>query len=180
MPLSKFHEGRLVVIIRTAAHDPSRHSQNDVFKADKMMLDVAVKELFENATVFGVAAIFDMEGVTLAHARQLTPKLIKKAVYAWQNYHCRPKQLEFVNAPTYVNALLKIFKSFMSQKLKQRVRVHFSRDNPLIGTISKEVLPAEYGGTNGALQDHIDYWMNKVEEYREWFLEDEKYKADLG
>lgn len=180
VPLSKFHEGRLVVIIRAAAHDPSQHDQNDVFKADKMMLDVAVKEHFENATVFGVAAVIDMQGVTLAHARQLTPRIIKKAVHAWQNYHCRPKQLEFINAPTYINVLVKVFKSFMSQKLRQRVRVHFSSDDPLVGIISKEVLPAEYGGTNGVLQDHIDYWMRKVDGYREWFLDDEKYKADLG
>lgn len=180
VPLSKFHEGRLVVIIRAAAHDPSRHNQNDVFKADKMVLDVAVKEHFENATVFGVAAVIDMRGVTLAHGRQLTPKIIKKAVHAWQNYHCRPKQLEFINAPTYINVLVKVFKSFMSQKLRERVRVHFSGDDPLVGIISKEVLPTEYGGTNGVLQDHIDYWVRKVEGHRDWFLEDEKYKADLG
>lgn len=49
----------------------------------KMTLDLAIEQ-DETVSVYGVTAIFDLKGVSLAHARQLTPAMIKKAVHAWQ------------------------------------------------------------------------------------------------
>ncbi|KAF2902049.1 hypothetical protein ILUMI_04148 [Ignelater luminosus] len=180
IPLKKYHDNKLVVIIRTAAHDPKKHKQDDVFKAGKMILDVAIKENFENATIYGISAIFDMKNISLGHARQLPPHVIKKAVFAWQNYYCRPKQLEFVNAPLYINVVLNIFKSFMSEKLQGRVRVHFSGVDSLHEVISKDILPVEYGGNDGSTQELIEYWSQKLDDHKDWFKEDEEYKADLS
>lgn len=178
VPLKKYQDNRLVVIIRTAAHDPKVHSQDDVFKAGKMILDVAALE-HECVTIYGVTAIFDMNGISFGHVGQLPPSKIKKAVHAWQNYHCSPKHLEFVNAPFYINVVLRIFKNFMSDKLKSRVKVHFKGIGSLHEVVEKENLPAEYGGTDGSLCDLIEYWSNKLLFYREWFQEDEKFKANI-
>lgn len=180
IPLKKYHNNMLVVIIRTAAHDPKIHKQDNVFKAGKMILDLAVEENFDNATVYGVCAVFDMTNISLAHARQLPPHVIKKAVFAWQNYYCRPKQLEFINAPIYVNVVLKIFKSFMSEKLQGRVRVHFSGNDALHKVVSKEILPFEYGGNEGPVADLIEYWSKKIYERKDWFKNDEQYKAEFS
>lgn len=178
VPLRKYQDNRLIVIIRTAAHDPKVHRQDDVFKAGKMVLDVAALEN-ECVSIYGVTAIFDMEGVSLAHARQLPPSKIKKAVHAWQNYHCRPKHLEFINAPLYVNVVLRIFKKFMSDKLRSRVNVHFKGLGSLHDVVNKENLPVEYGGTDGHIADVISYWADKLLLYRQWFEKDEKHKAVL-
>lgn len=178
VPLRKYQDNRLVVIIRAAAHNPKIHLQDDVFKTGKMMLDIAALE-HENASVYGVTAIFDLKGVSLAHARQLPPSVVKKAVYAWQNYHCRPKQLEFVNAPVYVNVMLRIFKRFMSEKLKSRINVHFRGLGSLHDKVAKDILPMEYGGSDGSIRDSIEYWNEKLVSYKGWFEEDEKYKAEL-
>ena len=178
VPLDKLHDNRHVVIIRTAAHDPKKHSQDDVFKVGKMILDVLAAEN-ELLQIYGVVAIFDMKNVSLAHARQLPPARIKKAVNAWQNYHCRPKQLEFVNAPVYVNVLLNVFKSFMSKKLRGRVRVHFGGLETLREEMGEGILPAEYGGTGGPIQDRIDFWLEKLQRHKEWFAHDERFKTQL-
>jgi hypothetical protein len=58
LPLKqKDAENRQIVIIRTAAHNPSKHKQNDVFKVGRMILDylVASDELL---SVHGIRAIF--------------------------------------------------------------------------------------------------------------------------
>lgn len=178
IPIIQSTPGPLIVIIRTGVHNPWSHKQNDVFKVGKMILDLAVKQ-YESATIYGVYAVFDMKNVTLGHARQLPPSLIQKAVFAWQNYHCRPQNLEFINAPIYVNVVLNVFKSFMSRKMKSRVHVHFYGYENLHKVVSKDVLPEEYGGNNGKLQTFIDYWNKKVTENADWYKEDEKYKADL-
>ena len=173
VPLKDHHENQLVVIIRTAAHNPSIHKQDDVFKAGNMVLDVATKD-DEMAQIYGIIAIFDMTGVGLGHARQMTPGIIKKAVRSWQNYHCRPKRLEFINAPVYINVVLSIFKGFMSDKLKSRVQVHYTNYK----IVPKEILPKEYGGDGESLEDIINYWHGKLLENVKWFDEDEKFRAE--
>ncbi|XP_044268835.1 retinol-binding protein pinta [Tribolium madens] len=177
VPLRRHHENQLVVIIRTAAHDPRVHCQDDVFKAGNMILDVATRD-DHLCQIFGIVAIFDMEGVGFWHGRQMTPGIIKKAVRSWQNYHCRPKKLEFVNAPIYINVILSIFKGFMSEKLKGRVKVHYGGREDVLKIVPKEVLPKEYGGEDGSLEEVIGYWVGRLEEEKEWFAQDEKFKAE--
>nr|XP_022920040.1 retinol-binding protein pinta-like isoform X2 [Onthophagus taurus] len=168
IPLRKLHENQHVVIIRTAAHNPKLHKQDDVFKTGMMILDLLGHQN-EMLQIYGIIAIFDMKGISLSHAKQLPPSMIKKAVFSWQNYHCRPKQLEFINAPTYINVVLNVFKRFMSEKLKGRIRVHFYGYETLHKVVSKDVLPMEYGGNNGELKDHIEYWTERILESSEWF-----------
>ncbi|XP_067007751.1 retinol-binding protein pinta [Anabrus simplex] len=174
-------EGRLVCIIRAAAHNPHVHLQNDVFKIGKMILDLAVEEdISELSSVYGVVAIFDLNGVTLAHALQMTPAVIKKAVHAWQDcYPLRTRRLDFINAPIYVNVILNIFRKFMREKLRKRIQIHRGGLGNLHKVIPPEILPHEYGGTDGPLSDLVDYWKQHLLEKRDWFLEDEKYKADV-
>jgi hypothetical protein len=84
LPLrNKDEEGRTVVLIRAAVHDPYKHKQANVFKTGKMLVDLLL-ENDEILTVHGVLAIFDLKNVTLGHALQLTPPVVKKAVHAWQ------------------------------------------------------------------------------------------------
>lgn len=53
----KDEENRQIVIIRTAAHNPSKHKQNDVFKVGRMILDYLVA-MDESISVYGIRAIF--------------------------------------------------------------------------------------------------------------------------
>lgn len=48
-----------------------------------MTLDLALDKM-EDVSVYGVVAIFDMDGVSYGHARQLTTSMIRKAVHSWQ------------------------------------------------------------------------------------------------
>lgn len=58
LPLKqKDEENRQIVIIRTAAHNPSKHKQNDVFKVGRMILDYLVAT-DESISVYGIRAIF--------------------------------------------------------------------------------------------------------------------------
>lgn len=78
LPLREKDElNRQVVIIRTAAHNPKCHSQDNVFKVDKMILDLLLY-LDETISIYGIVAIFDMKNVTLGHALQLPPSLVKR------------------------------------------------------------------------------------------------------
>lgn len=71
------------MLIRATVHDPYKHKQSDVFKIGKMLVDLLL-ESDEIISIYGVLAVVDLCGVTLGHALQLTPPVIKKAVHAWQ------------------------------------------------------------------------------------------------
>jgi CRAL/TRIO domain len=77
--LTKDEEQRQVIVIRVSVHDPKKHDQNNVFKTGNMILDYLIQQ-DERISVFGVRAIFDMTGVSLGHAKQLPPRLIKRLV----------------------------------------------------------------------------------------------------
>uniref|UniRef100_A0A1B0GIG6 Putative phosphatidylinositol transfer protein sec14 n=2 Tax=Lutzomyia longipalpis TaxID=7200 RepID=A0A1B0GIG6_LUTLO len=164
---------RLVVVIRTGAHNPRKHTQNNVFKVCKMLIDLAIRA-DESISIFGVSAVLDMTGVTLGHALQLKPTLIKRTVACWETYPCRARRLEFVNAPAHVNVVLNIFRSFMSAKLKERVFV--TKGLPK----NNENLPANLGGHGPSYQELAVYWRKTAQESAEWFAQNEQYKMTLA
>ena len=44
--------------------------------------------------------------------------------------------------------------------------------------VPKDMLPKEYGGENGTIQDLISHWEKKVLDYRDFILEDATYGTD--
>lgn len=44
--------------------------------------------------------------------------------------------------------------------------------------VPKELLPAEYGGNAGPIQDMVDQWEKKIMSYRDFFLTDEQYRTE--
>ncbi|XP_057666280.1 retinol-binding protein pinta-like [Diorhabda carinulata] len=178
VPLKQLYKNQMVVIIRTAAHNPKIHSQETIFKVDHMILDVAALFEFEIAQIFGLISVFDMNGVTFWHAKALTPNIVKRAVAAWQHYHIASKSYEFINSPGYLNVILNIFKSFMTDSMKKSTKVHTNGLKSLHTFVDKEILPEEYGGSAGKLEDLINFWHDKVLSKRDWFLEDNKYRSD--
>ncbi|XP_043266208.1 retinol-binding protein pinta-like [Colletes gigas] len=180
VPLRKLdNEGRMVVIIRAAVHTPSKHKMADMLKASLMVLDLALRD-HESVTIHGITAILDIAGMSYEHVLQLPPSVIKNLVHAWQGcYPVRIYSLDFINAHRLINTVLNIFRSFMNAKLKQRVHIHSRGKLKLYETLPIDILPEEYGGTNGTLKELSEYWKRAVEENSEWFAEEEKYKLTL-
>ncbi|XP_011307961.1 alpha-tocopherol transfer protein isoform X2 [Fopius arisanus] len=170
-------DGRIVVILRVCIHNPAQHSIANVIKAGLMILDLALKD-HVSASVYGISAIFDMTGVSLDHALQMTPSVIKRLTHAWQGcYPLRIQSLNFVNAPVYVNLVINIFKSFMDEKLKSRTLVHKGSSKEFFETkVPQRLLPEEYGGSAGPLQNLINYWKSAVEENSPWLKSGEQYR----
>lgn len=163
LPLPQKDElNRQVIIIRTAAHNPKKHLQNDVFKCCKMILDLLLT-MDESISFHGIVAIFDMTAVTWQHALQLTPTLIKRSVESWQLYPCKIKLLEFVNAPPHVNLVLNTFRLFMTPKMKSRV---------VLRTATSEVkteLPVDLGGSGKSYQQLAQEWKSIIENNATFF-----------
>ena len=58
--------------------------------------------------------------------------------------------------PSFVESIFNLIKSFAKDKMKERFHVHQAGELEAIQEdIGKDVLPEEYGGNNGTIQDHL-------------------------
>jgi len=159
--------------------DPNTMKLEDHFKVSTMVMELAF-DGDEQSQIKGVVLIQDMGGMTASHALLITPALGKKAMTVWQDaYPAKPKALHFINMPGVIESVFKMMESFQKEKMRQRNRVHPKGDlSGMIADLGPEVLPEEYGGTNGTVEELKAYWFRKMVENRDWLMEQEKYKTD--
>lgn len=109
----------------------------------------------------------------------------------------RMKSFNYINIPSFFESVFNFFKTFLNEKIKSRVslslallssflrkrvlslQLHVHADNAsLYKEIPQELLPVEYGGKNGTIDDLIQYWEKKIIEYRDFLIEDGKLGTD--
>lgn len=70
----------------------------------------------------GDIVIFDFNGFNLNHLTQITPMFIKKMVTIMDSvYALRAKGIYIINSPKSIDRIVTLFKSFVKQKLADRV-----------------------------------------------------------
>lgn len=107
----------------------------------------------ESVTLYGVALVIDLKGMSWGHALQATPNELKRMVHITHDcYPVRVKSYNFVNVPWHLSFIIEIVRAFMSEKMKSRFFVH-PDDKALVEKFPREILPVEYGGTNGSIDD---------------------------
>ncbi|KAF2906065.1 hypothetical protein ILUMI_00109 [Ignelater luminosus] len=148
-------------------------------KVSLMILDILMND-DDNYVIAGQEAFGDLKGLTVSHAVQVTPSVCKKLVMCVQNsYPTRPKRLIFTNVPSVAERLFHMVKALLKEKIRNRVHV-YSEDKltDLYQVLPQSVLPKEYGGEGDSIAELTVHWKKKVESYKEWFLEDEKYGSN--
>lgn len=155
----------------------------------------------ESVTLYGVAIVIDLQGMTWGHALQATPNELKRIVHITHDcYPIEVKSYNFVNVPWHLAFVIEIVRAFSSEQMRSRFFIH-SDDKALLEKFPREILPTEYGGTNGSIDNlrgnvlllfkfnkfqvylfytfcfsFVDYWKKQLENNRDWIIDDEKYK----
>lgn len=90
--------------------------------------------------------------------------------------------LDYVHTPPGFDVVFNLFKSVMQSKDNNNqiqdqteVFIHQNSHETLSNHIDTRILPFEYGGDSGPIEAIIQFWENKLIEYREYFLEEENY-----
>ncbi|XP_069951888.1 alpha-tocopherol transfer protein-like isoform X6 [Cherax quadricarinatus] len=179
LPLPGYEtSGSRVVITRWGRFEPSKLSLNDLMKASLAVIEVWMDE-DEQASVTAMVTVEDCQSLGFSHITALTPSFVKKASALLQEgYPMRPKGLHYINTPAAFDTVFNIFKSFMKEKMRKRVHIHGTDMESLYRHVPKSVLPVEYGGTNGTIEEITKYWIERLDARRDWLLEDEKYVVD--
>ncbi|XP_023295375.2 alpha-tocopherol transfer protein-like [Lucilia cuprina] len=178
LPTPLTESGPRVVLVRNGAFDPSEFSFSEVAQYRQLMQDITLVE-DDVAVVGGLVFIMDFADVSAAHLFQASPGAMRKvSQYSEQAIPLRIKASHFIDTPSGFEPVFNLIKPIMPEKIQKRMFVHGSKREELFKIIPKEILPEEYGGLNGSLQNLIDKWEEKILSYRDYFKEDEQYGVD--
>ncbi|XP_030766878.1 alpha-tocopherol transfer protein-like [Sitophilus oryzae] len=161
--------GRRVYIMRVDNFDSSKVSIDDIFRTNILALEQVVRE--PETQIAGLVVILDMAGLSLQHAKFFTPYYAKRMVELVQEtFPLRFKGFHVVNEPFYFDAIMTVLKPFLKDKIKKRIYLHGNDITALHAFVSSDILPMEYGGTDGTF-DNKSWYMN--------LLANEGYFKDL-
>ncbi|KAF2881632.1 hypothetical protein ILUMI_24544 [Ignelater luminosus] len=144
-----------------------------------MIMDILMNE-DDNYIIAGNEIIAECTGFSVSYVLQLTPLFLKKTLTCLhKSYPVRLKGIYCTNTPKVFETVFNLGKTFMPAKLKNRMYL-FSKShaNKLHTYVPQCDLPEELGGNNGSVKDLTVEWKQKVESYREWFLEDSRYGSN--
>lgn len=121
------------------------------FQVCVLAIETAIK-YYPAGSVHGYVAFIDVTNPTMGHIFQFQPYVLTNLVHAWQSaYPMRYQKIVIFNAPTVFDVIVKILKSFMTDKIKSRF--HVCSHASCFEDIPANILPVEYGGTDGTLQE---------------------------
>ncbi|XP_038213768.1 alpha-tocopherol transfer protein-like [Zerene cesonia] len=169
-------DGRRVVLMRGLDKDAQTPNVADAFKLALMMGDVRLKEEIEG--VAGDIYVLDASVATPTHFAKFTPTLVKKFLVCVQEaYPVKLKQVHIINVSPLVDKIVNFVKPFLKEKIRERIFIHGDA-NDLYKHIPQEMMPSEYGGKAGPMDELHNAWVKRLEEYKEWFAEQEDVKAN--
>lgn len=164
-----------VILMGLQPSNPDILNMNDILKFQFMIQDIRMCEDYSASDIY----IMDYSNFTMGHVTKITFTIIKKMeVCAMKGFNMRIKEIHLINVPAFAEMLVNLIKSVLKEKIASRIHVHSKGFSSLHERVSTEILPTEYGGQSGPIMEHWSAWVKKLESYRDWFVEQEKFKSD--
>lgn len=175
-PLSgRDEEGRRIILVQTRKLDPDQFDSYDATRLLCYVVTVLLEE--EETQIAGVIFVFDHADVSLRHA--MSPSDLRDFMdFSKKCSGCRQKGTYIMNLPSFANVLMELFRSVLSEKLKNRLLLLKSNDE-LKNHIDPKLLPKEFGGVKTEAEMMEDFHKLRAEK-RELLLKLIDVKIDWG
>ncbi|XP_075227276.1 alpha-tocopherol transfer protein-like [Lycorma delicatula] len=146
--------------------------------AGKLYIMTADVLQLEQGTVPGVVTVYDVKNMSLSHLLSTPVSIIRHYVIYCQDASPFPvKAIHFVNTHPVMDKLMTLVKPFIKSSVWKIQYFHSNMDS-LYKHIPKDIIPQEYGGNGGSLEEICENNFEKLRKYREFFLEEEKMRVD--
>uniref|UniRef100_A0A1Y1K8G3 CRAL-TRIO domain-containing protein n=1 Tax=Photinus pyralis TaxID=7054 RepID=A0A1Y1K8G3_PHOPY len=154
-------------------------SFGNIMKLFYMVTDILLLE-DDYAVIGGLKVIMQCKNSNPKYMLELTPTFIKKqALLIEKGLPFRLRAVYFMNLPALFQYLFELLKKILSSKISSRMEVFDdTKLQQLYKLTPQSALPKEWGGDNGSLGELTVTWKEKVQSYRDWFLQNEKLKSN--
>lgn len=177
LPLSKLtSDGCRVSILRV--FEPELYNTivpEDILKVTYMSADLRLKIDHCRSDIL----IFDLQNFTMPIISLAMANLRKFIILGTKGIPMRHKSVLIINAPSTAESLIMLAKSFIRKDLVKKLFVLKSAEE-LLEHVSTKILPKDYGGEGPELLETRDAWIETLKSYREWFISENKVKADVS
>uniref|UniRef100_A0A8D0BYU8 Alpha-tocopherol transfer protein n=1 Tax=Salvator merianae TaxID=96440 RepID=A0A8D0BYU8_SALMN len=156
--------GSKVLIYRIAQWEPKMFTAFDVFRVSLITSELIVRELETQRN--GVKTIFDLQGWRFAHALQISLTVAKKiATVLTDSFPLKVRGIHLINEPMLFHPVFTLIKPFLTEKIKARVHMHGCNFmQSLQQHFPAHILPTEYGGDAGSIEELSKEWTDFVME----------------
>ncbi|XP_055600160.1 alpha-tocopherol transfer protein-like [Uranotaenia lowii] len=168
-----------IMLIRAAAFDGDFCDFPDILKVYTMIGDLLFRD-DDQLVICGEAAIIDLGNSSSGHFFNFNLSFLKKAaILNQQGCPLRQKGFHFINTPTGFNIVINLFKSLMTDKNREKTIIsHGSSLESLHKYFPKSILPEEYGGELGPVQQYVNEWEHRLIDNRDYLMEDQSLGVD--
>lgn len=123
LPLTETPSSPRIMLMTPGGYDATKYTMQDVMKVSTMINDILMNE-DDSTIIAGQIGVIDLKGVTLQHFIQMQPALMKKMTMLFQDGNpVRQKGVHYINTPPSFEQIFNLFKSFMNEKMRSRVRL---------------------------------------------------------
>ncbi|KAM3965553.1 alpha-tocopherol transfer protein-like [Aphomia sociella] len=169
----KTKENYKVFIFKLSNPDMDLFNFVDTVKTFFMLADTRLTE--EDDIPAGEIPIFDSANVSLKFIPKINLSVLRKyMLYTQEAIPIRLKQVHVINAPAYISKIHAICKPFLKTEVAKLIKFHEPNSETLYKDIPQELLPDEYGGKAGSLEQIKRYWIKRIEAKRDWFISNDK------
>uniref|UniRef100_T1P7W3 CRAL/TRIO domain protein n=1 Tax=Musca domestica TaxID=7370 RepID=T1P7W3_MUSDO len=127
----------------------------------------------------GDVHISDMSCHSMAHMRRMSLRILRTMLkFVQEAYPVRIKAIHMVNCPSYMNNILAFLRPFVSKRVFELMHFHTSGIESLYEFIPQDMLPEEYGGTAGKLEDFKAQFLEKVMEKRDYLMDPQYWELE--
>ncbi|XP_043527057.1 alpha-tocopherol transfer protein-like isoform X1 [Frieseomelitta varia] len=153
VPPYRTQDGRRIMIYRLGNWDPRKYGVEEIFKATVIILELGVLE--PRAQILGGDVIFDLEGITMAHAWTITPQVASMVVALMVSaFPMTTNAIHILHQSWVFDVMFSVFKPLLDVKMQNKIFFHGSNMDSLHKHISASYLPKKYGG----IREELPYY----------------------
>ncbi|CAH1399773.1 unnamed protein product [Nezara viridula] len=144
-----------------------------------MLLELRMKQ-WNNTSEAGGYSVFDCAKLPATAFTMLNPSVVAAVLGSFQDgYPMKMHGCFCINAPSSLDFIVNhLVKPVLKAKLFNRIKVFKDGASNLKDYMPLEMLPSDYGGNDKSSAELNDYWLDQLEENREWFLKSTRQSSD--
>ena len=123
----------------------------------------------EDGLAEGEIFILDLHGFSFKQFLDIVKNTEELLFYGKFLQEASPVRLmcnHIINTSSIIDGIMSLVRPVMNKEVQELVRFHKAGDNSILDFIEKEVLPIDYGGTNGTIDEHYNEWLKVFETKR--------------
>ncbi|XP_035225596.1 alpha-tocopherol transfer protein-like isoform X1 [Stegodyphus dumicola] len=160
-------EGESVWVPRIGSWDTKIFTPEEITRVGLICLEMEMKNPVTQ--ICGMVVLLDLKGFSCSHMFQITSTSLMCFMNTVQDgLPLRLTALHVINNPSIFGAVFKTVKPLLNAKIKKRVYFHGNDLSSLHQFLPKEMLPEEFGGTQGPFGNARFYQslLDNEEEYK--------------